>query len=381
MDEIYLDNIATTRVNEKVSKVISDSLLINYGNPGSPHWIGEKAFKEMTRVRVEVAIEIGCKAHEIVFTSGATESNNLALQGVFMANKNKKNKIIISEIEHPSISKVCDFLAENGAVIKRIGVDSEGFVNLKELENEIDSKTLVVSIMHVNNIFGTIQKLREIGKICKKKGVLFHTDAVQGFGKLNINVRDLGIDMFTASGHKICAGKGIGFLYIGEDVKISPLIVGGGQEMGFRSGTENVPGIVGFGKALELVKKKDWRKVEKTRDLFISELEKIGGRINGVKGKNRIFNNIHVSFVENENLKKEWSSEDLIYRLSQKGIYVSAGSACNLKKANEDLILKAIGLKDKEIMKSIRIGLWDELSDKKVEEIVKKIDKLIKGFD
>jgi cysteine desulfurase len=367
MREIYLDNAATTRTENEVVKEMEKYYLEDYGNPSSLHKKGEEARKAIDEVRREIALEIGCKAHEIVFTSGATESNNLVMQGV-MKNSGKR-KIIVSAIEHPSVSEVCDFLGKEGFEIVRIGVDGKGKLNIDELEKEIDENTEMVSVMFVNNVFGTIQDIRKIGKLCKERNVIFHTDAVQGFGKLKIDVNSMNVDLFSASGHKIGGPKGVGFLYVREGVEIKPIVYGGGQERGIRSGTENVTGIVGMGKALEIYKKKDWEKVGRIRDLFIEELEKIGGKING-SNEDRIYNNIHVSF-------KNVDAEDLIMRLSSIGIYVSAGSACDSKKMKEDLVLKAIGLSEDEARGSIRISLSDDINEDDVSYVVGEIKGLL----
>lgn len=366
--EIYLDNASTTKVKPEVVREMNRFLLKDYGNPSSINAIGERAFEEINKVREKIAREIGCKTHEIIFTSGTTESNNFAIRNLV---KNEgKNKIILSVIEHPSISKSAEYLGKNGFEVKKIGVNKEGILNLKELEKEIDNKTFLVSVMHVNNVFGTIQDLKKIGEICKRKGALFHSDCAQSFGKLLIKVKDWNVDMISASAHKIGGPKGVGFLYIKEGTYISPLFYGGGQEKNLRSGTENVPGIIGFGKALEISKKVNWKKVSELRDYFILELIKLGGKINGPKQENRIYNNIHVSFP-NAN------AEELITKLSQKGIYVSAGSACDSKKQKEDLVLKAIGLTQKEIEGSIRISLNELVTLKDGVFVVKEIKRIL----
>lgn len=370
MKEIYLDNAATTKTYSEVVKAMNEVLLKDYGNPSSLHKKGEKAFDLINKVKKKISSELGCKTHEIIFTSGATEANNLGLQGIAKANKSNRNKIFISSIEHPSVSETANALSNWGFEIVRIPVNSEGFIDFKFLEREVDSQTLLVSVMLVNNVFGTIQDIRKIGRFCRDKGVLFHTDAVQGFGKLKMSVNDWCIDLLSGSGHKIGGPKGIGFLYIREGIKLMPLFYGGGQESGLRSGTENVPSIVGFGKALELYKKENWKNVEKMRDYFILEVEKIGGKINGSK-KNRISNNLHFSFSGVD-------SEKLVLGLSQKEIYVSSGSACDSKKKKEDLVLKAIGVSDKDARSSIRISLSPKIRKKDVDFVIEKIEKMIR---
>ncbi|MCH7568125.1 MAG: cysteine desulfurase [Nanoarchaeota archaeon] len=365
--QIYLDYAATTPVDKEVVKEMQKYFLEEYGNPSSLHELGEKAFDEINKAREKLAKEIDARSWEIIFTSGGTESDNLAIQG--LARAYTKKKIIISAIEHPAIMDVCNHMEGQGYEIKKIKVDKSGLLDMAKLENEIDDNTLLVSIIHVNNIIGTIQDLGKIGELCRKKDVLFHTDAVQSFGKLKIDVEKMNIDLLSASGHKLGGPKGIGFLYVREGVKISPLIYGGGQEKGLRSGTENVPGIVGFAKALELSKKINKEKVRKLRDRLIEGLGDIDGRINGSSEK-RIYNNVHVSFQGIE-------SESLVYYLSKKGIYVSAGSACDSKKEKEEHVLKAIGLKEKDIGGSLRISLSQELTSKDIDFVVKEIKKSV----
>jgi cysteine desulfurase len=393
MKEIYLDNAATTRVSEEVLQAMNPFFTKRYGNASSLHAKGDEAVEAVNSARKKIAREIGCKAHEIIFTSGATEANNIAIQATtsfrtttsFRKRSSRsqenyngsqenyngdKKKIIISSIEHPSVSEVADNLEKRGFLVRRIGVNKEGFIDLDFLEKEIDENTAIVSVMYVNNIFGTIQDLRKIGRLCRQNKTFFHTDAVQGFGKLKIDVNDWCIDLLSASAHKIGGPKGSGFLYVRDGIELSPMFYGGGQERGFRSGTENVPGIVGLGKSLELYRENDWREIQRIRDLFISKLEEIGGKINGPHGDKRIYNNVHVSFPG-------INSEDLIIKLSTEGIYVSAGSACDSKKQKKDLVLKALGLSKKESESSIRISLGDDIGGKEVETVVKVLKRLI----
>jgi len=365
MKKLYLDEFATTRVSPQVLEAMKPFFLEEYGNPSSLHEMGEKATKVMNEAREKLAAEINAKAHEIIFTSGGTESNNLALKGLY---KLGKKKIIISAIEHPSIVEVCAHSETQGYNIVKIPVDKEGLIDINKLEGEIDSDTALVSIMHVNNIFGVVQDLEKIGKICKEKNVLFHTDAVQSFGKLDMDVRKMNIDMLSASAHKIGGPKGIGLLYVKEGVELEPMIQGGGQERDLRSGTENVPGIIGFTKALELIKKINKEKVSKVRDKLIEKLEGIGGKVNS--SKDGLYNCIHVSFPGVDN-------ETLVVFLSHKGIYVSAGSACDSKKEKEDYVLKAIGLNDDLIRGSIRISIGEDISEEDVDFIVTGIKESV----
>ncbi len=369
--EIYLDSAATTSVSKEVVSEMDKFYLENYGNPSSTHELGERAQKAVNDSREKIAKEIGAKAWEIIFTSGTTESNNLAFFGLAKKYKNKK-KIIISSIEHSSIFEICDVLKREGYEIVEIPVDSRGFLNLARLESEIDDETLLVSTIHANNEIGVVQDFEKIGKMCKSKDVIFHSDCAQSFGKEKIEVNKMNLDMVSAGAHKIGGPKGVGFLYLRVGIEIEPLIFGGGQERGLRGGTENVPGIVGFSKALELAKKIDKDKTIKLRNYFISSLEEIGGKINGSKDK-RIYNNINVSFSGID-------GESLVAFLSNKGIYVSAGSACDSKKQKESKVLRALGLNDSERKGAIRISLDESISKKDVDcavsEIKKSVEKL-----
>jgi len=370
MKKMYLDDAATTRVYPEVVKEMDSFFLEEYGNPSSLHEMGERAEQAMNKSRGTLAAEINAKPHEITFTSGGTESNNLAIQGLAKAHTNKK-KIIISSIEHPSIMETCEFMEKQGYDIVKIPVDNNGLINLDILKREIDNDTLLVSVIHANNISGVVQNLEEIGKICALKNILFHTDAVQSFGKLEIDVNKMNISMLSASAHKIGGPKGIGLLYVRENVKIQPIIFGGGQEKSLRSGTENIPGIVGFAKALKICKITDEEKIRKVRNKFIAMLGEIGGNINSPKDENGMFNIINVSFPGIDN-------ETLVVFLSQRGIYVSAGSACDSKKSKEDYVLRALGLEYDEIKSSIRISLGESISEEDVESVVREIDKSVR---
>ncbi len=372
--EIYLDCAATTPVYEAVTREMDKINLEGYGNPSSQHALGEKARRRIDEVRRKIADDINARPEEIIFTSGTTESNNLALQGIIIASKEKK-KIIISEIEHPSVSEVAGFLQNWGHEVIRVKVDKEGVVDIDNLKNILDNnkdKVGLVSVMHVNNVIGTIQPISEIGKLCKEQGVIFHTDCAQSFGKLKIDVNEMGIDLLSASAHKIGGPKGIGFLYVRNGTKIAPLVHGGGQERGLRSGTENVAGIVGLGKALDIIKKVDKKKIEIVRDKFIASLKNIGGKINGSLIQ-RIYNIINVSFPGVD-------AGSLVQYLSSRGIYVSVGSACDSKKEKEDAVLKALGLSKKERDGSIRISIDERVSEKDVEHVIKIIEKGVKGL-
>lgn len=366
--EIYLDNAATTRVDSKVARKVGEMFLENYGNASSQHSVGRKAKEELVEAREKIADYAQCEASEIVFTSGGTESNNLAIRGLALANPDKKH-IVTSNIEHPSVLETCRALERDGYDVDYVGVGEDGVVDVKEIESKIRDDTLVVSVMHVNNEIGTVQPVEEIGKVCKKKGCYFHCDAVQGFAKLKLDVSD--VDLMSVSGHKIGAPKGVGFLCVKKGVKISAIISGGEQEKGLRSGTENIPGIVGIAAALDVDNNE--KGILKIRDKMIDGLLKIpGAKING-SIDDRIYNNINVSFYGIE-------GESLMLMLDKEGICVSTGSACASTKLAESYVLKAIGVEELYIHGSLRLTLGSDISVKDanfvVDKIKEKVEKL-----
>lgn len=369
---IYLDDAATTKVQKKVVDEMNKFYLEDYGNPSSMHQIGENARRFMDFARKRMALELNCKPEEIIFSSGSTESNNLAFFGLSRnALGNKRRKIIISSIEHSSIFAISDILKKEGYKIIEIPVDKCGLIDIGKLENEIDDNTLLVSIMHVNNEIGVIQDIERIGKICREKRALFHTDCAQSFGKLKIDVKKMNIDLVSCGAHKIGGPKGIGLLYVRHEIQIEPIIYGGGQERGLRGGTENVPGIIGFSKALELIKRENKERVRKIRDYFISGLEELGGVINGSKEK-RIYNNVNVSFIGKD-------GERIVLGLSGKGIMCSTGSACESRNKKETRVLKAIGLNRGEIDGSIRFTIDGETTMEDIDFVLKVLGGLVKN--
>lgn len=368
---VYLDNASTTRVYPEVVEVMNGCFLDEYGNPGSVNSIGERALYIINESRRTMALELGCKSHEIYFTSGATESNNIALFGVVNANNDRKrNKIIISKIEHSSVYEPVMELKKRGYVVMEIGVDSNGLLNMNELEKEVDDKTLLVSIVHGNNEIGVMQNISRIGKICRKEGVLFHTDCAQSFGKVKIKAKDFHIDILSACAHKIHGPKGIGILFIRDGINIKSLFYGGKQERGIRPGTENVAGVVGFSKALEMIKKADKEKIKDLRDYFIEELEKIGGKINGDK-EERLYNNVNVCF-------SGFNADEIVLKLSLKCIMCSSRSACLNKQVGENRVLKAIGLNEREIKGSLRFILSEFNTEKEIDYVVKLLSEVVK---
>lgn len=369
MKEIYLDNAATTKIDKDVEKEMKKYISKEYGNPSSMHELGQRAKNAIEKTRKIISKEIKAKKEEIIFTSSGTEANNLVLKGLFWSNYPKKNHIITTKIEHDCILKSCNWLEKQGAKITYLNVDKEGFIDIKELENSINSKTFLVSIIHANNEIGTIQNLEEIGRICKNKKIIFHTDACQSFTKVPIDVEKINLDLVTINAHKIHGPKGIGALYIKSGTKITPLLHGGGQESGIRSSTQNVSGIVGFGKAVET--KKENKKIEKLRDYFISELEKIPKTtINGPKGEKRLSNNINVCFNNIE-------AESIGSILNSKKIFVSVGSACASNTLEPSHVLRAIGKTHLEANSSIRISLSKYTSKEEIDKALKEINKTV----
>lgn len=382
MKKIYLDHSATTPVAPEVLEAMKPYFLEKYGNASSLHAFGREARETIEKARKQIADFIGARPSEIIFTSGGTESDNLAIMGVafavnpaFLA-KNKKNHIITSRIEHPAVLETCKYLEKNGWRITWLDVDSEGVVNPKDVEKAITEDTILVSVMHVNNEIGTIQPIEEIGRICRKHKVYFHTDAVQSYGKLVIDVKKLNIDLLSVSGHKIYGPKGIGFLFVKQDVNIREITHGGGHETGLRSGTENVPGIVGIAKATELANKNmksESERIRKIRDKIMDNVLSIpGSRLNGSKEK-RIYSNINVSFEGVE-------GEALLLRLDEKGLAVSTGSACSSKSLEPSHVLTALGLKPEQAHGSLRITLGKENKEEDVEYIVEQIKNVVNSL-
>ena len=377
--QVYLDNAATTPVDEKVLKVMLPYFSEKFGNASSLHYPGEEARRAVEESREIIANAIGAKYKEIIFTSGGTESNNLAIKGLFFHfNKEGKNHIIISKIEHDCVLNACKWLEKQGADVTYLDVDKEGFVNSEDVKKAITSKTFLVSIIHGNNEVGTIQDLEAIGKVCREKEVLFHTDACQSFTKTKLDVKKMNLDLVTLNAHKIYGPKGIGALYIKEDLKkkINPLLSGGGHEFGIRSGTENVPGIVGFAKASSLIGRSEIKKMTQLRDYLIEKLLEIENTsLNGPRGEKRLCNNINISF-------KNIEGEAIGGYLNAKGISTSTGSACSSKSLEPSHVLRAMGLSAVVANTSIRITLGknntQEEIDYALEEIKSTVEKLRK---
>jgi len=371
MKQIYLDNAATTKVDERVLQAMLPYFTEKYGNASSQHSMGQEAKNALEKSRIIIAKSIKAHTHEIFFTSGGTESNNFALKGLFFKNYPEKNHIIITKVEHDCILNTCKWLEQQGAKITYLNVDREGFVDSKDIENAITEKTIIVSVIHGNNEVGSIQNLEVIGKICKDKNILFHTDACQSFTKVPINVKKQNLDLVTLNAHKIHGPKGVGALYIREATKIIPLAHGGGHERKLRSGTENVSGIVGLAKAVETAKSKDVESMERLRNKLIEGLLKIPNvQLNGPR-KNRLCNNVNVSFNNIE-------GEALGGYLENLGIYVSTGSACMSHSLEPSHVLKAIGLSPIQSNSSLRISISKYTTEEDIDYVLGSIGKIVK---
>ena len=372
MKRIYMDHAATTPVDARVLEVMKPFFNEKYGNASEPHAFGTEAKKAMEESRSKVAKVMNAKDEEIIFTSGGTESDNFAIKGIAFANPNKKH-IITSTIEHDAVLETCKWLEKLGYSVTYLPVDKYGFVDPSDVERSIKPETCLVSIMVANNEIGTIEPIEEIGKICHEAGILFHTDAVQAYGKIPVDVKKMNVDLLTISSHKIYGPKGVGVLYIKEGVKIDPLLHGGGHEYGFRSGTENVAGIVGLGVAAEIAgkeMKKELVRLTKLRDRLIKGALKIeNSHLNG-HPKIRLPNNANFWFAFIE-------GESLIMFLDMNGIAASTGSACSSKSLEPSHVLMAIGLKPEEAHGSLRLTLGKQNTKKDIDHVLEILPKSV----
>ena len=353
--KVYFDNSATTRVAPEVLESMMPFLTEEYGNPSSIHFMGDAAAKALRKARKQVADSLGCLPSEITFTSGGTESDNLALIGTAIACKDPgRKRIVTTAIEHEAVLEACEELKRRGYTVTILPVDSEGYLDPSVLEDAMGDDVCIVSVMAANNVVGTIEDISELSKIAHEHGALFHTDAVQGYTKMRIDVRKDEIDMLSLSGHKIHAPKGIGAVYVKSNTPIVPINYGGGQERGLRSSTENVPGIVGLGTAAELAMStmdEDIRQMTKLRDEIIDDMLKIdGAHLNGPTGKRRLCNNTHFRFDGGKGL-------DTVIKLSKEGIAVSAASACSAGSTEPSYVLTSMGLTPEQCASALRISL------------------------
>ena len=371
--EAYLDNAATTKPFPEVVTVMQETMEENYGNPSSMHQKGVDAEKYIRNARQIIAKSLKAEEKEIIFTSGGTEANNQALIGSALANKRKGNHIITTKIEHASVYNPLLFLEEQGFRISFISVDANGHINVEELMQEICEDTILVSIMYVNNEIGTKQDIATIGSLIKEKNknTLFHVDAIQAYGKLNIYPKRLQIDLLSVSGHKLHGPKGSGFLYIKDKTKVKPILFGGGQQKGMRSGTENVPAIAGLGVACEEIYRNydaNYAHLREVKEAFLKGIATIEGtHINGCVGEDSAPHIVSVSFEEID------KSEALLHALEDRGIYVSAGSACSSNKPAVSATLKAIGVPKAMLTATLRFSFSVHTT---VEEVEYALDAL-----
>jgi len=376
---IYLDNAATTRLDDRVLETMLPYFTENYGNASSLHSFGTSAKDAIEKSRAQIAHFLHCNPEEVIFTASGTEANNFALKGVALANHDKGNHIIVSSIEHDCILNTCKWLETQGFVVTYLPVDKKGFVDPDFIKRCINPKTILVSVMHVNNEIGTIQPISEIGSICKEQGVLFHSDACQSFGKIPVDIHN--VDLLTINSHKIYGPKGVGALVIKNRIPTTPLLHGGGQENGLRSSTENIAGIVGFAKAAELCfseMKDETKRISGLQKKIISHLTQAIEEIyfNGDLER-RLPNNINfcIKNLEGEGIR-------LLLLLDQEGIAVSSGSACSSNGDNfASHVLQAIGLNPFEARGSIRVSLGRYTTETETDLFLKTITNKIKNLN
>ena len=371
---IYMDNAATTKVAPQVLDAMMPYFSEIYANGSSVYQFGQTAKEAIETARAQAAALIGAKPEEIYFTGGGSESDNWAIKNAAEVYGSKGKHIITSNIEHHAVLHTCQYLEKHGYEVTYLPVDSEGRITPEQLEAAIRPDTILVSIMTANNEIGTIEPIKELGRVAHEHGVLFHTDAVQAYGHIPINVDEMNIDMLSSSGHKINGPKGSGFIYIKKNTKINPIILGGGQQMGFRSGTENVPGIAGIGQASKDCYDNLEHNVEimtNLKDKLIDSLEAIEGvTVNSRKGNLGAPHIVSASF-------KGVRSEVLLHALEDKGIYISAGSACSSNRPAVSSTLKAMGI-DKDLLEStVRFSFCEFNTEEEVDYAVGEIKQLL----
>lgn len=376
MREAYLDNSATTRCYPEVAELMSKIYLEEYGNPSSMHHKGVEAEKYITEAKRTLAQILKVSDKNILFTSCGTESDNIAIIGGAFANQRRGKHLITTKIEHPAVLEAMKFLEEQGFEVTRLPVDSKGIVSPESVEEAVRDDTILVSIMHTNNEIGAVEPIEEIGKRIKAKNpqTLFHVDAVQGFGKARIYPKKWGVDLMAVSGHKIHAPKGIGFLYIGDKVKVKNLIFGGGQQNGMRSGTENVAGIAGMGLAAKMLYQDFDQKIDRLyelREMFLSEISDIEDlRINGPEGRACA---PHIISLTVPGVR----AEVLLHALEERGVYVSSGSACSSNKPHLSATLEAIRLPREYMDNTIRISLSDMSTEEDIRQASAALHEVI----
>lgn len=374
----YFDNAATTMVKKEVLDKMFPYFMQEYGNPSSLYKLGRTARVGVEEARKNIANLINCDKNEIYFTSGGTESDNTALKGIMDLEKNKGKHMITTKIEHPAILNTCKTLEKKGVSVTYLNVDKDGLISIEELMNSITNDTVLISIMFANNEIGSIQPIEKIGEIANKKGIFFHTDAVQACGNVEIDVKKLKIDMLSLSGHKIGAPKGIGALYVNKHIEFKNLIDGGHQERDKRAGTENVPGMVGLGEACKIAKnnmKIHIHKLQELREYYFEQIEKYipNMKINGSR-EYRLPGNSNISF-------KGINGSELLMKLDEKGICASAGSACSSGSGMPSHVLTAIGLTSEYAEGTLRVTFGDENTKEDVDYLINNLTDIIQKME
>jgi cysteine desulfurase len=373
-DIIYMDYAATTYLKQEVLDEMYPYLTKYFGNPSSIYSISRKTKKAIDTSRERIANAINCRMDEVFFTAGGSESDNWAIKGAALANKDKGNHIITSAIEHHAVINTCKYLEKNGFQVEYLPVGRDGKIDVNLLKSKIKKNTIMVSVMTANNEIGTIEPVKEIGDICKDKNIMFHTDAVQAIGALPIDVNTMNIDLLSMAAHKFYGPKGVGVLYIRKGTKIHNLIHGGAQERGKRSGTENISGIVGMGKAIEMAVNNmntETERLKNLRDKLIKGLLEIPDTIlNGAEGNSRLPGNVNVCF-------KNVEGELLLMMLDREGVCASSGSACSAGSLDPSHVLKAIGVPKEYLKGSVRFTLGAGSNEKEVEYVIESVKNIV----
>lgn len=375
MNSKYFDNAATTRTKEEIINVMLPYYKTEFGNPSSMYTLGRYAKRAIDNARKNVADLINSNHNEIYFTSGGSESDNTAIRGIAYKYQEKGKHIITSKIEHPAILNSCRKLEEEGFTVTYLNVDNEGKIDLDELRKRIDNDTILISIMFANNEIGTLEPIKEISKIAKENNIIFHTDAVQGAGNMPIDVKELGIDLLSISGHKLYGPKGIGALYVKEGIEFENIIYGGHQEKGKRAGTENVAGIVGLGEACKLANENlntHMKYLKKLRNYYIQEVKRRIPKVilNGAI-EDRLPGNANFSFEGVE-------GTSILLKLDEIGISASSGSACSTGNPNPSHVLTAIGLNEEQAKSALRITFGEDNTIEDVDYLIKNLERIIK---
>ncbi|MTK11844.1 MAG: cysteine desulfurase NifS [Clostridiaceae bacterium] len=372
--EIYMDYAATTFINPEVLEEMNPYLTQYFGNPSSIYHISRKTKAAVDIARDRIASAINSRGDEIYFTSGGSEADNWAIKGIAFANRDKGNHIITSCIEHHAVLHTCEYLEDQGFEVTYLPVNEQGIVKIDDLKNAITDETILVSIMFANNEIGTIEPIKEIGEICREKGIIFHSDAVQAVGNVPIDVKDMKIDLLSMASHKFYGPKGMGALYVKKGIKIHNLIHGGAQERARRAGTENVAGIVGMGRAVELAvenMKNESKRLESLRDKLIDGLLKIPGtRLNGAAGDKRLPGNVNISFEDIE-------GDVLLMSLDSLGVCASSGSACSAGAIEPSVVLLSIGLSKEMAKGALRLTMGSRTTEEEVDYLLEVIPSII----